>query len=282
MPASIMSYTASDYLVTEEVAYVDVHNLFPLYEKLAFAIDLILVGETGIAKSASVASFAKKLQVPLITHWCSEDQRREHLVGHLTLEDTQTVYHLGPLPKAVELANKAGKCILLFEELNGLTQQSQKLLNSLTDWHRNVETDYGTYKLNKDAKLWIVGTMNTSAYGGVFSLNTDLKSRFRILPLGYASKDKEKEIVNTLVKGLDPKVVDKVLTLAQTTRQGTVDYALSPRDVVDILRDSKIVGIGEAIRLQSGKFEGAERATFIAWVKQTFTDDMLKTKKPLA
>lgn len=279
MAVTVCTYAASDYIVTDDIEYVDVHGLIPLYEKAAFKINMILVGETGIAKSASIASFAKKIGAPLVTHWCSEDQRRDHLVGHLTLEDTKTVYHLGPLPKAIELANQFGKSILLFEELNGLTPQAQKLLNSLTDWHRNVETDYGTYKLKKDAELWVVGTMNSSAYGGVFSINADLKSRFRVLPLGYVKEQKEKEIIATLVPGIDPKMVDKVLTLAQSTRQGKVDYALSPRDVVHILRDSKIVGLGEAIRLQSGKFEGDDLATFVEWVKSTFPTDMLVKKK---
>lgn len=269
---------AADYVVGEGLHYVDTHSLLGLFGKIAFDINLILLGETGIAKSLAVAYYAAKNQIPLITNWCSEDQRKETLIGHLTFVDQQTTYILGSLPRAVEVANEAGAAILLLEEINALTPQSQKLLNSLTDWHRAVETDYGFYRLKPKAKLWVVGTMNLSAYGGVYALNTDLKSRFRVLPLGYPPPEIEKKMVLTLLPDVDPKVVDKVLTVAQHTRTNTVEYALSPRDVIDILNDAKRVGLGEAIRLQSGKYEAEDRETFVNWVKSTFASETLKSK----
>lgn len=275
MAVKISKPDAADYIPTTGIKYVDTHKLIPFLSKLSFKLNLILCGETGIGKSLAVAHHAWDQQIPLITHWCSEDQRREQLIGHLTLQDKETVYNLGPLPKVIDVANQHGKAILLLEEINGLTAQSQKLLNPLTDWHREIETDYGFYRLNKGVQIWIVGTMNLSAYGGVFALNTDLKSRFRLLPLGYASSEEEKNMVTQMVPGVDQQILQKVLTLAQMTRQEAVDYALSPRDVVDIVSDAQIVGLGEAVRLQSGKFEGDDRDAFVSWVKQVFTTAML-------
>lgn len=269
---------AQDYLVQGSIKYIDTHNLMGLFAKAAFHVNMILLGETGIAKSLAVAYFAAQNKIPLITNWCSEDQRKETLIGHLTFVNQQTTYVLGSLPRAVEVANQAGSAILLLEEINALTPQSQKLLNSLTDWHRCVETDYGFYHLKEGAKLWVVGTMNLSAYGGVYALNTDLKSRFRVLPLGYPPTDIERSMVLSLLPDTDPKVVDKVITVAQHTRTNSVEYALSPRDVVDILQDARRVGLGEALRLQSGKYEAEDRETFVAWVKSAFAADTLKSK----
>lgn len=278
MPVTISEIKADDYLVTKEIEYVDVHRILQLFSKIAFKINVILTGETGIGKSSAIAKYARATQTPLITHWCSEDQRREHLIGHLTMADSVTTYHYGPLPRAIAVANAFGKAILLLEELNGLTPQSQKLLNPLTDWHREVVTDYGTEKLNPGAQLWIVGAMNSAGYGGIYALNDDLKSRFRIIPLGYPKQEDERAMAEKLVPGASKEMVTKVLTLAEMTRKSQVDYRLSPRDVLDILRDTSICGLGEALRLQSGKFEGGERAVFLQWCKSTFTEAMLKAK----
>lgn len=269
----------SNYYVPEDVNYLDVHNILPLFNKIAFKVNVILTGETGIAKSMAFVKFAKITNVPLIVHWCSEDQRREHLIGHLTFEGKETIYHLGALAKAVRIANQVGKAILLLEELNGLTPQTQKLLNPLTDWHREIETDYGFERLDKKAQLWVVGAMNIAGYGGVFALNDDLKSRFRIIPLSYAKAEAEKAMVKSQVPTADPKMIDKVITLAELSRANSLDYKLSPRDVVDIINDAELCGLGEALRMQSGKFEGDDRDTYVEWIKSTFTKEMLVSKK---
>src|SRR5205085_10223766 len=135
----------------------------------------------------AISALAYEEQVPLVVHWCTENDRRESLVGHLTLVNGETVYNLGPLPRVIAIANKFKRAILHFEEVNALTPQTQKLINPMTDWHREVETDYEFYRLDPGVEVWVTGAMNLSAYGGVYALNDDLKSRFGILPLGYPS-----------------------------------------------------------------------------------------------
>ena len=278
MSVKIIEPNVESYFVKTPLTYVDTAGLTPLLKTLMFKRNVILSGEKGIGKSLAISALAYETEVPLIIHWCTENDRRESLVGHLTLVNGETVYNLGPLPRAIAIANKAKRAILHFEEVNALTPQTQKLINPLTDWHREVETDYGFYRLDEGAEIWVTGAMNLSAYGGVYALNDDFKSRFRILPLGYPTTKEETTIVNAMVPGGDSGILDKVLTLAQHTRTDATNYSLSPRDVCDIMADTQLVGLAQALRLQSGKFEGEDRAAYVSWIKTTFSTEMLGKK----
>jgi len=180
------------------------------------------------------------------------------------MRGNETPFVLGPLTTAVEVANEAGRCLLVLEELNGLTPQMQKVLNPLLDFRRRMEVpECGrVFELRPGAQLWVTGTMNSSAYGGVYALNEDLKSRFRMLALDYPEPEAERAIVASHFQGdLDEPLLAKVLLLAQETRQKALDYALSPRDVVQVLEDARAVGLQRALRLVLGKFEGADAET---------------------
>jgi MoxR-like ATPase len=256
---------ARDYLVSGDLEYVDTHGLPFLYDRLAFKSNLILVGPKGIGKSLSANWWGKKHKVPVVSYDCSEDVRRGQLLGTFILRGDVSPFVLGPITTAFEVANEVGKAILLLEEINSLTPQMQKILNAPSDFRRAVVLNEAqqVFRLEKGAQLWILGTMNTTVYGGVYQLNEDLKSRFRLVPLNYPDPAEEREIIDRVVKKKPPqKVIDDVLTLAAETRQrGSLEYALSPRDVVQILEDAPLVGLEKALWMATGKFEDGDRAT---------------------
>lgn len=247
--------------------YVDAFKLHELYDGVAFRAPLVLVGPKGIGKTLSVQSYAVKKDVPIITFDCSEDVRRSHLLGSYVLRGSETPFVLGPVTTAFEVANEVGHCILCFEELNALTPQMQKILNAVSDFRRRVEVPEckTVFRLKDGAKLWIAGTMNTAVYGGVYTLNEDLKSRFRMLQLEYPTPTEEEKIVLAAVNGaagqVPKKVVDQAILLAHETRQQSLEYALSTRDVVQLVEDFAYVGAERALQLVLGKFEGDDRAT---------------------
>lgn len=267
---------AADYLAAGmDLTYIDVHEMHALYEKIAFRSNLILSGPKGCGKSLSIASFARKNSHPLITYDCSEDVRRSHLLGMFVLRGDRTPFVLGPITTAFEVANEYGTCILCLEEVNALSPQMQKVLNAVTDFRRKVEVPEAkrVFRLGEGKKIWIVGTMNFSAYGGVYQLNEDLKSRFRIAPVGYPKQEDEIKILLEVCvsSGVDPNLVTKVILLCHETRTHAFDYELSTRDAVQIVEDAGIVGIEQALWLISGKFESEDRATFSARVSSIFT-----------
>jgi len=271
---------SSAYIHDPKIAddYVDVQKLHPLYDKLSFRknANLILVGPKGIGKSLSLSAWAAQNAHPMVTFSCSEDARKADLYGHYILRNDVTPFILGPITTAFEIANEKGSCVLCFEEINSLTPQCQKLLNSLCDFHRRIEvpTAQRVFELDSGAKLWVTGTMNTAVYGGVYSLNEDLKSRFNLLPLDYPSLNNEKDLLtktlNAITQSVGAKIFGAVLRLANETRQGVFDYALSTRDVVQILSNIDAVGLKPAMWIASGKFEDKDRETFKERAKSHF------------
>jgi nitric oxide reductase NorQ protein len=265
--------SAADYRPPENLIYNDVLKLHPLYDRMVFRANVVLVGPKGVGKSLSVASYASQKKVPLITFDCSEDVRRSHLLGTLVLRGDQTPFILGPLTSAFEVANEAGQCILVLEEINALTAQQQKLLNAATDFRRKIEVPEAkkVFRLESGAKLWIVGTMNETVYGGVYALNEDLKSRFRMIQLAYLERDQEEAVIQSVLgKRAETLPVDKVLTLAQETRQRAIEYPMSTRDVVQVLEDIEVMGSKDAFRVLMGKFEGEDQKTVQERVKSLF------------
>jgi len=115
--------------------------------------------------------------------------------------------------------------------------------------------------------------MNNSVYGGVYALNDDLKSRVRMLPIDYPTKADELKIITESLHRdkipIETGLLTKLLTLAQESRAGAIDYALSTRDLVQIMEDVHRVGIHRALWIMSGKFEGSDRATMLQRIEST-------------
>lgn len=275
--------SAADYRPNPNLVFVDTENLHDLYDKLAFLSNLLLVGPKGIGKTLSIASWCGAKNVPLITYDCSEDVRRSHLLGTFYLRDaTSSPFILGPLTTAYEIANEVGEAVLVFEEINSLTPQMQKVLNAASDFRGKLEVPEAqkVFKLEGGAKLWITGTMNTTVYGGVYQLNEDLKSRFRMLPLDYPNEANLRRIVMAAASALpkDEDIIDHVLTLATESKMKALEYSLSPRDVVQILEDITRVGVERALLLTTGKFEDEDRITVEARILALFGIQLNKSK----
>lgn len=286
MSAEILRLPASAFTPLEK-SYTDTNKLLPLYDKIAFNSNVILVGPKGIAKTLSILAWAHQHEVPVVSFDCSEDVRRAHLYGHYIAQGDDTPFVLGPVTTAIEIANEVGRCILTLEEVNALTPQMQKVLNPISDFRRKVELpEIGrVFEVDPDAELWVCGTMNTSVYGGVYDLNDDLKSRFRMIGLEYPKLEAEKHVlVDELGEWNVPplKVGDNeldirtgVLSLAHETRQQAMDYSLSTRDVVQILQDVRRCGLADALWMCMGKFEGDDVQTLYKRMKSIFGNKVL-------
>lgn len=224
------------YYVTRDIKFVDVNNIIKLlqahFEK---ELPTLIVGHKGIGKSLSVYYFAKVNNIPIISFDCSEQIKRNDLIGRFILVGNEVYYELGVIPKAFELANRTGKAILVFEEINALTPQSQKILNSILDFRRSVYVPEINKKFElENSKLLVVGTMNPTSYGGVFDLNEDLRSRFVEIYIDYPEKGKEEKILKEIAT-LPEEITELILELAKETRgafkKGEISYAISTRDI---------------------------------------------------
>jgi MoxR-like ATPase len=151
-----------DLYIKNPPPYVDIFGLHVLYRNLAFEQNLLLKGPKGDGKTLSVFDYAAQTKTPVVIQECSEDTKSFNLMGSQSMIGKKTIFTLGALPTAIEVANEVGRCILLLEELNALTPQVQKQLNALTDFRQMVSMPFigKTYRLDANAKLWVVGTMN--------------------------------------------------------------------------------------------------------------------------
>lgn len=272
MTAHIERLPTTEFIPTTPLAYSDVWGMDALFTGLAFKSNIILVGPKGIGKTMSFQNYAQKNKTPIVTFDCSEDVRRSTLLGMHVIRGGETPFVLGPVTTAFEIANEVGSCILVLEEINALSPQMQKVLNPLSDFRKRIEVpECGkVFSLRPGAKLWVVGTMNTSAYGGVYALNEDLKSRFRMLSLGYPTSEAEAKIVQAQIPNADPMLVKRVMLLAQETRQKSLEYALSPRDIIQIVEDAQVIGISKALRIALGKFENDDQTTVRQRIQSIF------------
>lgn len=257
---SIERSPVSEFMVSTP-SYYD-RGLSEIYKEIAYKSNLILVGPKGVGKTLSVLSYCASTETPAVIMDCCEDTRRSHLVGQYIQKDSDTPFLLGPLPTAIDIANEYGRCVLVLEEINALTPHIQKILNPLTDFRKRVDVPEAqkTYRLNPEAKLWVFGTMNFTSYGGVYDLNEDLKSRFRIGTIDYPSTKDELSILISLLGAEQEPLLRKLITLASETRTASMSYALSTRDLAQIAEDTSLVGIAKALWLTMGKFDIGDHA----------------------
>lgn len=290
MHAQIERLSSESYIPTRDLAYADIFRLHKLFEALYGATNLILTGPKGNGKSLALAAWAAAKKYPMVTVDCSEDLRTSKLLGSYTLRGNETPFVLGPIPTAFEIANEIGNCILNFEEINALSPQAQKILNPVLDFRKRVEIPEAgkVFTLAPGKTLWIVGSMNTAGYGGTHQLNEDLLSRVDLVQVSYPElEDERKLIIAALPEEIYQKAskplgasgltfLDGVLTLARETRQGKgFDYALAPRDVVQILTNFNRVGLTPALQLVLGKYEGEFRVTMKRRMLSIFPDAKL-------
>ena len=188
----------------------------------------------------------------------------------------ETPFVLGAVTGAIEMANEVGACILDIEELNGLPPGAQKMLNGITDWRRSIYVELLAKKfaLKDDTRLIILATMNPSGYGGVFSLNPDLRSRFSEFQIKYPSSEDEGNILRALHPKVPVSVVDRLITLAAEIREKRTafSYEIGTRDLSRLLGNySKTNDLELALEIDlANKFDGTERGTVVDRINAHF------------
>jgi MoxR-like ATPase len=272
--------SVGDSVPANVTPYIDVHGVLDSCLRLICPEDgeapsnVLLNSAHGMGKSLLVANLAhaaaKRIgkPVPMIVLDCSEDTRDYHLRGgSRQMPDGSTAFVLGTFPAAIELANQAGLCILDAEEISALTPGAQKMFNAMTDWRRSVYIpEIGKkFSLSAGAQVVVVGTMNPSAYGGVFSLNADLRSRFNEFNMPTPDMKQEGKILKSVCPWASAGDIEKACMLARETRTQATEYKVSTRDLEQLLRNMRRLGNPALVLgLLANKFEeGPERNVIV-------------------
>jgi len=191
-------------------------------------------GEKGIGKTMGVTEVCARLKIPLVSFSCSSGTTMGDIIGREHLMNDNSVFHLGVLPTAIEVANKFGSAVLYLDELNALEPEIQKQLNPVIDDRRSLVVNDKLYALDKGVTFTIIATMNPSYYGGTNPLNEDLRSRFIGDIMDYPSSDQIREVIDW--KDIPKReVIEPLLQMGVDTlnmkKSGKVEYVLSIRDM---------------------------------------------------
>lgn len=222
------------YLPISFGKYIELDGeLDTLSKAIREGLPFLIEGEKGIGKTLAVNASCCKEDIPMVAYSCSSGTTMGDILGKEHLIGDDSVFELGLLPTAIQVANHFGKGILYLDELNALEPEIQKMLNQVIDARRYITVNGHTYRLNKGTIFNIVGTMNPSTYGGTSPLNEDLRSRFIGEIWKYPSAIQLNNIIDW--KGIPQKVQKGLLQLAMDTlgmkQKGEIQYVLSTRDI---------------------------------------------------
>ena len=126
------------YRLTSEPYYLNIKNEAEIFEKAYKSkLPVMLKGPTGCGKTRFVQAMAYRLGRPIITVACHEDLSATDLVGRFLLEGEETVWHDGPLTKAV----RAG-AICYLDEVVEARKDTVVIIHPLTDDRRRLPIDH--------------------------------------------------------------------------------------------------------------------------------------------
>lgn len=175
----------NQYVYPQVEKYIKRNGEFDLldkYTKKTASKGLILVGHAGTGKTFLAKTYAIENNFPIVFCTLNSEIRYTDLLGSFTLKGNDSIFSLGYIPTAIELANKhpSKTCVLVLDEINLMPPEVQSILNETLSFKQGVTIPLinKTYRLNKDSKILVIATMNYSNYQGTYPLNFPIKSRF--------------------------------------------------------------------------------------------------------
>lgn len=275
MDTPFVRLSAEDLVPEHDDLYVD-NGIVGTLEEMAWGDPLILKGPKGTGKTLAIEEFCAEIGAPRVRQNCNSETDTRDLIGTFGMQGEHVYFTLGSLTTAIEVANETGACVLIIEEINKIRPEMHSALFSVADFRRAVEVPFlgKTFRVNKGCQFWIVGTMNPG-YGGTYTLNEALQSRFNFAEVLYMSEEDEARLLEgrfrTPAALKERKMIGHLLTLAQESRTGEWDYALSTRDLVYLVRLYERIGLERTLRILEAKFEPEHRDSIRARVQSTFS-----------
>ena len=193
-------------------------------------LPLLLKGPTGTGKSRFVEYMAAKLNKPLITVACHEETSATDLIGRFLLKGSETVWHDGPLTKAV----KEGAIIYL-DEIAEARPDVIVAIHPLTDHRREIYIDKLGITIKAHPDFMLVASFNPGYQRSFKELKPSTKQRFVALHFTYPAEEIEREIIVNET-GVDDKTAKKLVKIANKIRNLTelgLTETVSTRLLVD-------------------------------------------------
>jgi nitric oxide reductase NorQ protein len=172
----------------------------------------MLKGPTGCGKTRFVEHMAWKLQRPLITVACHEDLSSTDLVGRFLLEGEETVWHDGPLTRAVR-----NGAICYLDEVVEARKDTVVIIHPLTDHRRRLPIEKRGTVVDAPDEFMLVVSYNPGYQSILKDLKQSTRQRFMAMEFDYPAPDAEAEIV-AREGSIDVNMARDLVTIGQKVR----------------------------------------------------------------
>jgi nitric oxide reductase NorQ protein len=176
-------------------------------------LPVMLQGPTGCGKTRFLEHMAFQLKRPLVTVSCHEDLTSSDLVGRFLLEGADTVWHDGPLTRAV----KTGAVCYLDEIVEARTD-STVVIHSLTDHRRKLTIEKKGQEIDAHEDFMLVISYNPGYQTVLKDLKPSTKQRFIAINFDFPQEEVERKILVREVPGTKPEVAQQLVAIGRKAR----------------------------------------------------------------
>lgn len=208
-----MELAVEKYKVENEPYYLPVGREVELFQAAYTAhLPVMLKGPTGCGKTRFVEYMAHRLNRPLITVACHEDLSSTDLVGRFLLEGDETVWHDGPLTKAVRTG-----AICYLDEVVEARKDTVVIIHPLTDHRRRLPIEKLGTIVDAPPEFMLVVSYNPGYQSILKDLKQSTRQRFVAMEFDYPTADAETEIV-AREGAIDEAAARDLVTIGQKVR----------------------------------------------------------------
>src|SRR5205085_3866180 len=181
-----------EFTIAEEPYYLAVAREVELFEAAhAARLPVMLKGPTGCGKTRFVEHMAWRLERPLITVACHEDLSATDLVGRFLLEGEETIWHDGPLTRAVR-----NGAICYLDEVVEARKDTVVIIHPLTDDRRRLPIEKRGTVIDAPPEFMLVVSYNPGYQSVLKDLKQSTRQRFVAMEFDYPAPEAEAEIVS--------------------------------------------------------------------------------------
>jgi nitric oxide reductase NorQ protein len=208
-----MEQAIEQYKAATEPFYLPIRSEVELFESAYHAkLPVMLKGPTGCGKTRFVEHMAWRMNRPLVTVACHEDLSATDLVGRFLLEGEETVWHDGPLTKAVRTG-----AICYLDEVVEARKDTVVIIHPLTDDRRRLPIEKRGTIVEAPPEFMLVVSYNPGYQSILKDLKQSTRQRFIAMEFDYPNPEQETEIVMK-EGGVDEAMARDLVTIGQKVR----------------------------------------------------------------
>ena len=176
-------------------------------------LPIMLKGPTGCGKTRFLEYMAYQLKRALVTVSCHEDLTSSDLVGRFLLEGSDTVWHDGPLTRAVKVG-----AICYLDEIVEARTDSTVVIHSLTDHRRKLTIEKNGQEIDAHEDFMLVISYNPGYQTVLKDLKPSTKQRFIAINFDFPAEDVERKILVKEVPGTKPEMAQQLVAIGRKSR----------------------------------------------------------------